>query len=242
MDIEFEDLSLSLANGKKLLHGVSGSLMSGRLCAIMGPSGAGKTTFLFTLVRRQPSLPACVFPASSTTAAPAQSLSASVSPFLDSRHACAQCGKATYGEASGTVRINGEDAGVADFRSSFGFVPQEDVMLRTMTVSEITHFYANMRLPPNFTDTQRSQVAETVIDVLGMSHVQHSAIGDEETRGISGGQRKRVNVAMGACSRAVTVAAALTVDCCCGQSSCPSPPSSSWTSPPPDSTRLPRCT
>jgi len=81
------------------------------------------------------------------------------------------------------VRINGEDAGVSDFRSSFGFVPQEDVMLRTMTVSEITHFYANMRLPPNFTDTQRSQVAETVIDVLGMSHVQHSAIGDEETRG-----------------------------------------------------------
>ena len=122
----------------------------------------------------------------------------------------AQCGKATYGKASGTVRINGEDAGVADFRSSFGFVPQEDVMLRTMTVSEITHFYANMRLPPNFTDTQRSQVAETVIDVLGMSHVQHSAIGDEETRGISGGQRKRVNVAMGACSRAVTVATALT--------------------------------
>ena len=61
MDIEFEDLSLSLANGKKLLHGVSGSLMSGRLCAIMGPSGAGKTTFLFTLVRRQPSRPPAGF-------------------------------------------------------------------------------------------------------------------------------------------------------------------------------------
>ena len=80
MDIEFEDLSLSLANGKKLLHGVSGSLMSGRLCAIMGPSGAGKTTFLFTLVRRQPSWPAgfclSVF---SAAAAPAQSLSASLS-------------------------------------------------------------------------------------------------------------------------------------------------------------------
>ena len=74
MDIEFEDLSLSLANGKKLLHGVSGSLMSGRLCAIMGPSGAGKTTFLFTLVRRQPALP--VSPSSSAAAAPAQSLSA----------------------------------------------------------------------------------------------------------------------------------------------------------------------
>ena len=44
LDLEFEDLALSLANGTRLLNGVTGSLRSGRLCAIMGPSGAGKTT------------------------------------------------------------------------------------------------------------------------------------------------------------------------------------------------------
>ena len=49
LDLQFEDLSLALPDGTKLLHGVTGSLKSGRLCAIMGPSGAGKTTFLFTL-------------------------------------------------------------------------------------------------------------------------------------------------------------------------------------------------
>jgi ABC-type multidrug transport system ATPase subunit len=155
LDLEFDSLALSLANGKKLLNGVTGKLPSGRLCAIMGPSGAGKTTFLYTL-----------------------------------------CGKATYGTMSGDLRINGEQCGVDAYRASFGFVPQEDVMLRTMTVSEICHFYAQMRLPPEFSQLQRSQVAETVIDVLGMSHVQDSKIGDEETRGISGGQRKRVNIAM----------------------------------------------
>lgn len=32
------------------------------------------------------------------------------------------------------------------------------------------------------------------IEVLGISHVQHSPIGDERTRGVSGGQRKRVNI------------------------------------------------
>ena len=155
LNLEFSDLALTLANGKKLLNGVTGTLPSGRLCAIMGPSGAGKTTFLYTL-----------------------------------------CGKATYGTMSGELKINGEACGVDAYRASFGFVPQEDVMLRTMTVSEICHFYANMRLPPHFSALQRSQVAETVIDVLGMSHVQDSKIGDEETRGISGGQRKRVNIAM----------------------------------------------
>ena len=69
-------------------------------------------------------------------------------------------------------------------------------MLRMMTVQESCHFYASMRLPPHFSSLQKSQCAETVIDVLGMSHIRDSKIGDEETRGVSGGQRKRVNIAM----------------------------------------------
>jgi ABC-type multidrug transport system ATPase subunit len=52
------------------------------------------------------------------------------------------------------------------------------------------------RLPPSFKAEQCRRVAETVIDVLGMSHIKHNKIGDETTRGISGGQRKRVNIAM----------------------------------------------
>ena len=38
-DIEFEDLGLTLKNGNTVMSGVSGSLRSGRLCAVMGPSG-----------------------------------------------------------------------------------------------------------------------------------------------------------------------------------------------------------
>ena len=83
LDLTFDNLSLKLPNGKRLLQGVSGSLKSGRLAAIMGPSGAGKTTFLFTL-----------------------------------------CGKATYCTMEGTLKINGEEATVQGYRSSFGFVPQ----------------------------------------------------------------------------------------------------------------------
>jgi ABC-type multidrug transport system ATPase subunit len=64
-------------------------------------------------------------------------------------------------------------------------------------VEEICHFSAGMRLPPSFTKAQVAKVAETVIDVLGMSHIRESKIGDDTTRGISGGQRKRVNIAMG---------------------------------------------
>jgi len=35
---------------------------------------------------------------------------------------------------------------------------------------------------------------DAVLDALSLAHVQHTRIGDEKTRGVSGGQRKRVNI------------------------------------------------
>ena len=47
IEIAFKDLTLSLKGSKKkLLWSVSGRLSPGRVAAVMGPSGAGKTTFL----------------------------------------------------------------------------------------------------------------------------------------------------------------------------------------------------
>jgi ABC-type multidrug transport system fused ATPase/permease subunit len=50
IEICFHDLSLYLkSNGKKILCNVTGKLSAGRVTAVMGPSGAGKTTFLNAL-------------------------------------------------------------------------------------------------------------------------------------------------------------------------------------------------
>ena len=50
IEIVFKDLSLFLkGNGKKILSDVTGKLSPGRVTAVMGPSGAGKTTFLNAL-------------------------------------------------------------------------------------------------------------------------------------------------------------------------------------------------
>ena len=38
------------------------------------------------------------------------------------------------------------------------------------------------------------QHVDAVLDALTLAHVQHTRIGDEKTRGVSGGQRKRVNI------------------------------------------------
>jgi ABC-type multidrug transport system ATPase subunit len=40
------------------------------------------------------------------------------------------------------------------------------------------------------------RVVQDVIEALQLEHVSDSVIGDEAKRGISGGQRKRVNVGM----------------------------------------------
>merc|ERR1719392_376170 len=49
VSISFEGLGLTLHNGHKCLNGVSGEFQAGRMAAIMGPSGAGKTTFMNVL-------------------------------------------------------------------------------------------------------------------------------------------------------------------------------------------------
>lgn len=50
IEVSFKDLTLSLKGKKRnLLRSVSGKISPGRVSAVMGPSGAGKTTFLSAL-------------------------------------------------------------------------------------------------------------------------------------------------------------------------------------------------
>jgi ABC-type multidrug transport system ATPase subunit len=153
MDIEFKDLGLTLPSGKVILEGVNGSVRAGRVTAIMGPSGAGKTTFLSVL-----------------------------------------SGKVR--KTHGHIYVNGteEPDGVTRYRSLVGYVPQEDTMIRTMTVYDNLAFSASYRLDSSVSAAERRRRVFDVIKMLGLSHVIESPIGDERTRGISGGQRKRVNV------------------------------------------------
>ena len=69
-------------------------------------------------------------------------------------------------------------------------------MHRELTVRETIHIYAQLRLPNSKTYAERGRIIADVIEALQLTHVADSVIGDEARRGISGGQRKRVNVGM----------------------------------------------
>ncbi len=72
--------------------------------------------------------------------------------------------------------------------------PQEDVMYRTLTVKENILFSAKTRLDASLSSLDITNHVSAVLQQLGLHDIRHQIIGDEETRGISGGQRKRVNI------------------------------------------------
>ena len=103
-------------------------------------------------------------------------------------------GRANYGLATGRTLINGVQRDLNRYSRSIGFVPQEDVMPRDCTVSETLAFSANIRLDRYMSQRQKQQIVRDVQVLLGLDDIGHSLIGDEVIRGVSGGQRKRVNL------------------------------------------------
>ena len=77
-----------------------------------------------------------------------------------------------------------------------GFVPQEDIMMRMLTVKENLTLSAMLRLPAHWSNIRKRQFVGATLDILGLHSIRHSIIGDETERGISGGQRKRVNIGL----------------------------------------------
>jgi len=105
-------------------------------------------------------------------------------------------GKAgSMGEVTGTIKANGRAIKPGyDLQGIVGLVPQEDIVHDDLTVRENLVFNARLRLSKTKSVKEQMMIVEDVISVLQLRHVQHQVVGNAEKRGISGGQRKRVNI------------------------------------------------
>ncbi|KAL0298777.1 UNVERIFIED_CONTAM: ABC transporter G family member 24 [Sesamum radiatum] len=156
IEIAFRDLTVTLkGKHKNLLRCVTGRIRPGRITAIMGPSGAGKTTFLSALA-----------------------------------------GKAVGCTVNGLILINGKTVSIHSYRKIIGFVPQDDIVHGNLTVEENLWFSARCRLSADLPKPDKFLIVERVIESLGLQAIRGSLVGTVEKRGISGGQRKRVNVGL----------------------------------------------
>jgi ABC-type multidrug transport system ATPase subunit len=125
------------------------------------------------------------------------------------------CGKTTLLNAiagvtradSGEVLFDGTDfhALLQADRSRVGIVPQDDIVHPELTVEESLYFSGRLRFSPDTTDAELRAEVDRVLAELGIEHIRRSRIGDALRRGISGGQRKRVNLGQELLTRSTRV-------------------------------------
>jgi ABC-type multidrug transport system ATPase subunit len=97
----------------------------------------------------------------------------------------------------GRVLINGIDLHMHfdAMRGHIGYVPQDDIVHRKLTVYEACYYTAKIRMK----GLSEQELHDRVVKVLTELDIVHRAnvvIGGPEARVLSGGQRKRVNLAM----------------------------------------------
>ena len=103
--------------------------------------------------------------------------------------------KAKSGRISGQMFVNGAPL-KETFKQCIGFVGQHDMLMSTLTVMESLMFSGMLRLPKRLTMREKTQRVLAVLNELQLTHIADSAIGNEVTRGISGGEKRRVSVGM----------------------------------------------
>lgn len=118
------------------------------------------------------------------------------------------CGKSTLMNAlngnfpsdadKGSVKILGFELNQRNFpylKQFIGFVPQDDIVHRELTVNQCMWYAAKIKLP-NATDTERTERIQEVLEDLRITDKHVDGITQKMVRELSGGQRKRVSIAI----------------------------------------------
>jgi ABC-type multidrug transport system ATPase subunit len=98
----------------------------------------------------------------------------------------------------GQVLLNGADLAAhhTEFRGQIGYVPQEDIIHRDLTAGEALWYTARLRLPADYGDAEIRRRVRDVLQQLDLAGAEGVLIGTPSGSGMSGGQRKRVNLAL----------------------------------------------
>jgi len=94
---------------------------------------------------------------------------------------------------SGNVLVNNLDLykHLESLKQSIGYVPQDDIIHRELTVYRTLYYVARLRLSRDISTQEIDQVVGEVMDITGLSERRDVPISQ-----LSGGQRKRVSIAV----------------------------------------------
>lgn len=94
----------------------------------------------------------------------------------------------------GTVTLNGAVLESRLLKIISAYVMQDELLFPMLTVEETLMFSAECRLPRSVSKKRKRERVEALIDQLGLRSAAKTFIGDEQHRGVSGGERRRVSI------------------------------------------------
>jgi ABC-type multidrug transport system ATPase subunit len=104
--------------------------------------------------------------------------------------------RVSSGTIDGAIELNGTKRNAKTFRAVTSYVAQEDSLMGSFTVLETLQMAAKLSLPRSVTHDMIQERVQSVIDEMGLRVCEHTMVGDLFHKGISGGQKRRLSIAI----------------------------------------------
>lgn len=96
---------------------------------------------------------------------------------------------------SGTLTINGRPINAPEVKKLIGYVPQDDLLIEELTVYQNLYYTARLCFDGISPEELHKRVM-TLLQELGLAGIKDLKVGSAINKSISGGQRKRLNIAL----------------------------------------------
>ncbi|XP_024375901.1 ABC transporter G family member 4 isoform X1 [Physcomitrium patens] len=93
-----------------------------------------------------------------------------------------------------SMLVNQQQMERQQFRRISGYVMQDDALFPMLTVEETLMYSARLRISSYISMAEKKLRVQSTMEELGLLHVAKSRVGNDNFRGLSGGERRRVSI------------------------------------------------
>ncbi|XP_078062233.1 uncharacterized protein LOC144488081 [Mustelus asterias] len=95
---------------------------------------------------------------------------------------------------SGVIKVNGVVLN-KQLRRKICYVMQQDIFFPNLTLKDTLMYQAHLKLPSSMRLQDKEKIVTDIVEELDIKKCYNTMIGDDFSRGVSGGERKRANIA-----------------------------------------------